>query len=720
MIDRSLLTRATSNDSSPTPGYLYSEIARMTYLSHEECNQVATYLLKRLQKRSGVVKLKVLNVVKHVCLKGPNGFRRVVQLHIENVKECLSFTGPPDPLCGDEIYVLVRRAAKEVLEAVYSDKSSGATASPVFESRIRGFGSTRVEDHALSEGGYIRSITSGTNGTVGIGNGGLVTARKSWLKNASDSIKSAASAVEAKVKNVRQTKGDTQDNYVGGRDGFGNTSTFNGCVSNRGPTPYWTTNGQGGGTSQLQQQPGNCIGMEENAVAWSSANSHHVATSPTSLRADSSDEYLDNAVAAVCAPGGTRAVPSKVQLDAFMVKTAFLDQLKVQDALLKLAESSEDDWRVQSKALSVLTFLVDGEKRMQREKLTPDDDGRENCNKIESCLVRICEHSNAPVREKCAELLRILGRNVPVSKGNAQHEGGAATASVPVGPSLTPDLLGDFEEMTTLPTVLQDSLDHVQQPEDYINLFDNMMMKELATVSDQPTSSSTSSFPFMSVNPVVDTFQGKTTAAATTPFSSSGPNAQSSSGLDCSDCSSAANGNPVDLISGQPISSSPNIASTTLDGLDPFHDRSATSSLVLMEIPTQAQIQTEMLLTPKSELGFTEAAAQSSSVPANVGMMQHSSVAMHQHRLQYVNNSIGMMQSASIVQQRQMFMAMIQQQNQYQSMVMQQRKMQKKEMHKYRGTGFSTPVVGAQNSPPIELEHDEFSFVRDAMKLAGK
>ncbi len=809
MVDRSILARATSSDSSPTPGYLYGEIARMTYASHEGCIQMVAYLLKRLRKPSGVVKLKVLNIFKQVCPKAQNGFKRAIQCHIEDVKDCLSFTGPPDPLCGDEIYVLVRGAAKEAIEAVYSDELLGTTGTAsAFENRIRGFGSIRVEDDnpdhhssthiggynphssilTVNEGGgeYTRSnTTSSLNGKVGIGNCDPGHVRKSsWLKNTSHSIKSTASAVasavEGKLKNFRQSVGDTQgeDIYVGGRDGFGDTTTIHGCVSNRGPAPYWMTNGQGGGggpsdmnfhppvvggggggaqlmtpNSQQQQQPEDCIGKEGNVVAWSSnanfSHNHHI--SPISLRADNSDEYLDNAIAVVCAPGGTRVVPSKDKLDAFMVKIALLDQSKVQDTLLKLAETTDDDWRVQSKALSVLTHLIfDGKTKL------PDSDVMNRNSEIGSCLLRICEqkHLKAPVKEKCNELLRLLGRNIQHESG---EDGGAAVA--PVTSSDPPllikaDLLGgDFgsEEIitttATLPTVLQDS---GSEPENYVNLFDNMIVKEPPVVvtnnSNQqprqpPPSSSTtaSSFPFMSQNPAVveDIFQGTSTTTTTTSTSTStstssspGPNDESLGVGGGAAPTTTANENLVDLISGQPISSSSSKkVGNNWDGLDPFHDRRHESSLVSTEIPIQAQVEvdTNFMLEMKSKIGNTEtAAAQSSSVPANVGMQQHSSIAMQQHMpLMHGNDgTTTMMHTPSIFQQRQMFRMIQQEQNQYQSTAMQQQQcnnLQKnKEMQKYRGTSFNGHMSSSQKFPPIELEHDEFSFVKDAMKLEGK
>ncbi len=802
MVDRSILARATSSNSSPTPGYLYGEIVRMTYSSHEGCDQVVTYLLKRLRKPSGVVKLKVLNIFKQVCPKAQNGFKRAIQHRIEDVKDCLSFTGPPDPLCGDEIYVLVRGAAKEAIEAVYSNESLGMTGTtPAFENRITGFGSVRVEDDnpdhhssthiggynphssrpTANKGGYTRSnTTSSVNGMVGTGNcdPGHVT-KSSWLKNTSDSIKSTASAVtsavEAKVKNFRQSIGDTHggDIYMGGRDGFGDTTTIHGCVSNRGPAPYWVINGQGGyggpsdmnfhppvvggggahsmtPNSQQQQQPEDCIGKEENVVAWSSnANSsHNRHISPISLRADNSDEYLDNAIAAVCAPGGTRAVPSKDKLDAFMVKITLLDQSKVQDALLKLAETTDNDWRVQSKALSVLTHLIfDGKTKL------PDSDVMNRNNEIGSCLLRICEqgHLKAPVKEKCAELLCLLGRNI-------QHEGGeddgAAVAPVTSSdPSLlrNVDLLGgdfgDEEILTTtasLPKVLKDS---GSKPESYINLFDNMVVKEPPPVvvinnshqqpHQPPPSSSTaaSSFLFMSQNSAVveDIFQDTTTTTTSTS-SSSGPNDESlrvGGGVP----TTTANENLVDLISGQPISPSSSKKNyNNWGGLGSFHDRRYESPVVSMEIPIQAQVEidTNTLLEMKSQIGNTEtAAAQSSSVPVNVGMQQqHSSIAMHQQQhmpLMHGNDgTMTTMHAPSIFQQRQMFrmIQQQQQQNQYQSTAMQQKpcnNMQKKqEMQKYRGRSFNGHISSSQKFPPVELEHDEFSFVKDAMKLESK
>lgn len=87
LFSNSRLSKATSDDLNPTPGYLLDEIAGtrlprgvvqlgrrahrswpasagMTHGSIEECDKVANFLVKRLTKRSPLVKIKVLRTIK--------------------------------------------------------------------------------------------------------------------------------------------------------------------------------------------------------------------------------------------------------------------------------------------------------------------------------------------------------------------------------------------------------------------------------------------------------------------------------------------------------------------------------------------------------------------------------------------------------------------------------------------------------------------------------
>lgn len=42
--------------------------------------------------------------LQHVCLKGRMDFKMAMQREAQVVKDCLTFSGPPDPLRGEEIY----------------------------------------------------------------------------------------------------------------------------------------------------------------------------------------------------------------------------------------------------------------------------------------------------------------------------------------------------------------------------------------------------------------------------------------------------------------------------------------------------------------------------------------------------------------------------------------------------------------------------------------
>lgn len=88
-MDKALLTRATSKDDTPTPGYLYGEIARMTQHSYDTCSKVMEFLISRVKNKHHTVKFKALQVIKHVCRDGRVDFKREMQKHIPTIKECL-------------------------------------------------------------------------------------------------------------------------------------------------------------------------------------------------------------------------------------------------------------------------------------------------------------------------------------------------------------------------------------------------------------------------------------------------------------------------------------------------------------------------------------------------------------------------------------------------------------------------------------------------------
>ncbi|KAL3817053.1 hypothetical protein ACHAXA_000103 [Cyclostephanos tholiformis] len=141
-MDRSALARATDPSSAPTPGYLYNDIGK-SLTSPQVCIDTLAYLLSRLSKANPHIKRKSLKVLSKICAHpASRGMmkRTVVQnpAAISCIKEAISYRGTMDAVTGDQYNIEVREAAKECLDAVYSDAGEtsmttavgmGATAS---------------------------------------------------------------------------------------------------------------------------------------------------------------------------------------------------------------------------------------------------------------------------------------------------------------------------------------------------------------------------------------------------------------------------------------------------------------------------------------------------------------------------------------------------------------------------------------------------------------
>lgn len=126
-MDRTLLARATEQSDAPTPGYMYLDIAKNAASNPSTCTDIGHYLTRRLaSKQHPNVKFKCLKVISKTAaspyLRGQ--FKRTLSQDpsaMATIKEALQFRGPPDPVRGDEPFQRVRTAAKEALDAIYSD-----------------------------------------------------------------------------------------------------------------------------------------------------------------------------------------------------------------------------------------------------------------------------------------------------------------------------------------------------------------------------------------------------------------------------------------------------------------------------------------------------------------------------------------------------------------------------------------------------------------------
>uniref|UniRef100_A0A8C2G7E6 TEPSIN adaptor related protein complex 4 accessory protein n=1 Tax=Cyprinus carpio TaxID=7962 RepID=A0A8C2G7E6_CYPCA len=109
------LMRATSDDESPCPGYLFEEIGKISHESVGCCQCLLEYLLERLQVESCHVKLKVLKILLHLCGHGPPHFLTELRRNATFIQEVIGYSGPPDPIHGNALFQKVRRMGSESL-----------------------------------------------------------------------------------------------------------------------------------------------------------------------------------------------------------------------------------------------------------------------------------------------------------------------------------------------------------------------------------------------------------------------------------------------------------------------------------------------------------------------------------------------------------------------------------------------------------------------------
>ncbi|XP_019725988.1 AP-4 complex accessory subunit Tepsin isoform X1 [Hippocampus comes] len=145
------LMKATTDDESPCPGYLFQEIGSIlciprllqalqiqqgctcyralnspcfAEISHESLASdqcLLEYLLERLQVESCHVKLKVLKIFVHLCGHGSKHFLTELRRNSTFIQQASVYSGPPDPIHGTALYQKVRNKAQEVAQLLFTD-----------------------------------------------------------------------------------------------------------------------------------------------------------------------------------------------------------------------------------------------------------------------------------------------------------------------------------------------------------------------------------------------------------------------------------------------------------------------------------------------------------------------------------------------------------------------------------------------------------------------
>ncbi|KAJ8371353.1 hypothetical protein SKAU_G00113810 [Synaphobranchus kaupii] len=116
-----ILMKATADDETPCPGYLFEEIGKISHESVGWCQCLLEYLLDRLQVESCHVKLKVLKILLHLCSNGSPHFLTELRRNATFIQEVTVYSGPLDPIHGTSLYKKVRAAAQHLACKLFTD-----------------------------------------------------------------------------------------------------------------------------------------------------------------------------------------------------------------------------------------------------------------------------------------------------------------------------------------------------------------------------------------------------------------------------------------------------------------------------------------------------------------------------------------------------------------------------------------------------------------------
>jgi len=345
-----MLNKATSADETPTPGYMYGEIARSTFADINACQQLADYLLNKLQRDNPHVKKKALSIIRHVCDQGKPDFRRAIQKKADIVKSCLQYRGTPDALKGDAFNKGVREEADACIKSVFaSDSTTNAYGVSADSSKkMTGFGSDSANDSSSGGGGFggpqnsfgssgggggfggaQNSFgSSGTGGMVGFGNPNFNNAAPNEENNLTNKAMSAATSMFKGLQSKVQS----------GISGV--TGTPSGNMGNDSSTSSYRAPTGGFQPPKIEER-------------WKPQSSTPSATTPSS----STGEYEARIINELCAPGGPRVAPSPAALEEFCRKCESLDGNAMGGEIRKKLE--ENNWQTRLKALHAIEACYD-------------------------------------------------------------------------------------------------------------------------------------------------------------------------------------------------------------------------------------------------------------------------------------------------------------------------------------------------------------------------
>lgn len=108
----------------------------MTEKSPQIAQNVAHYLIKRLDQKNVNTQRKTLQVIAYLAEHGPYPFIEEMVRNESELRRMADFRGQKDPLYGDELNQQIRNAAQKAIQSLYSATEKKQQASRAFEAPI--------------------------------------------------------------------------------------------------------------------------------------------------------------------------------------------------------------------------------------------------------------------------------------------------------------------------------------------------------------------------------------------------------------------------------------------------------------------------------------------------------------------------------------------------------------------------------------------------------
>ncbi|XP_069192009.1 AP-4 complex accessory subunit Tepsin isoform X2 [Procambarus clarkii] len=143
-----LLNKATTDNDTPIPGYIFEEIIKLSHHSSGHRQHLVDFLLSRLQSSTWPGKQK------HTCSRGHQGVRVYLRGKDGELRRAAASGGPPDPVLANTPQLFLSSAIQELLALLFDsrvmkddeiwmagkDNSEGSASGNQQSSCVQGYG----------------------------------------------------------------------------------------------------------------------------------------------------------------------------------------------------------------------------------------------------------------------------------------------------------------------------------------------------------------------------------------------------------------------------------------------------------------------------------------------------------------------------------------------------------------------------------------------------